>query len=449
MCVSIKTIPRITLQLIIISLFIFPLKMGWSKNIEKIYPATEPEIGEDFTDDYKVILGDNSATISVTLIDKYFNAGQVELRPWSDSYWPVYKGLIASRYADKSQPDDKNWYSYYSHYISKSSNSYVSSGDINILSPSEKYDLLIGDSNWNLTQYMWNKGKASFDKYGSVATWTGICHGWAAASQIGMPTPNKDITISDVTGRFNIRFNIFDIMALTSYYFAKTSLEDRFTGRRCRNPNPPRDGDRITDGSCFDINPMTWHLAVVNQVGKYKKSFIMDTSSNTEVWNYVIDSYELSYYNPITGESFSNLSNAIVRSDDYNSDPYKKYRSERAHYIVGIYMNVYHPGAISPHTGSPAKQLLERKKFVYELELDSQKNIIGGEWASNSSPDFIWLLPQQQNPFLDINNINNLSTSDQPIVDADLASQARVASEHGRTHKEVVYRLLHKSLTGD
>ncbi len=400
----------------------------------------------DPEDDFRVIVGQDAYSTSAVAIDRAYKSGQVKLAPWSDSYWPVYKGLIASRYADPTQPNNKVWYNYYSHYLSRPSSTYVTSNQINQLSPSEKYDLLVGDSNWTLTKIMWAKGKASYDKYGVVATWTGICHGWAAASQIGMPTPDNQITVYDVTGRYPITFYKFDIMALVSYYHAKASLEDRFTGRRCRKPNPPRDGDRILDGSCFDTNPMTWHLAVTNRVGRHKKSFVMDTSSNTEVWNYVVDSYETAYYNPITNEKFSNINNAIVPKNAYTFDPYKKYRAENTAYIVGIIMNVYHPAAITPHTGSPAKQLLEQKQFIYELELDSAKNIIGGEWVSKTSPDFIWLLTRNQNPFLNPAYIEYMENLNQPVVDNGLARSAINLSHRGHVNKEIIYRILHKSL---
>ena len=51
-----------------------------------------------------------------------------------------------------------------------------------LLSPAEKYDLLVGDANYGLTKQMWNAGKGYHDRYGSVESWMGYCHGWAPAA---------------------------------------------------------------------------------------------------------------------------------------------------------------------------------------------------------------------------------------------------------------------------
>lgn len=50
------------------------------------------------------------------------------------------------------------------------------------LSPSEKYDLLIGKDIFPLTKHMWNQGKQNHDRNGEVENWMDTCHGWATAS---------------------------------------------------------------------------------------------------------------------------------------------------------------------------------------------------------------------------------------------------------------------------
>lgn len=412
-------------------------------------PMAAPETGPDFTDDFRVILEGHPAITNLPALNESFNSSRVApLAPWSDSYWPTYRGLIATRYADPGLPDSKSWPTHHNFYLSRSSDSYIYSGKVNQLSPAEKYDLLVGDRNWTLTKYMWQKGRGYMNQFGFVPTWTGICHGWAAAAQVGIPSPDNQVTVVDVSGTIPITFRHFDIMALVSYLWANPAGEDKFTGRRCRSSNPNKDGDRIIDGACFDNNPMTWHLAVVNRVGALKKSFIMDTSYGTEVWNYPIDSYNISYFNPASLEFSPVLEDSIIAVENFPQDPLKSYRAPETKYIVGVMMDAFHPGAISPHTGTPSKQLLESKRFIYDLELNGNFEVIGGEWHSEEHPDFIWLYPETYNPFLSEDQRVNIDPNPTaPPVDSTMAQRARAFSERGRVLPEIVYKILHRSLS--
>ncbi len=385
---------------------------------------------------------------NIKALNQSFNSSQVAIEPWSDSYWPHYRGLIATRFSDPRLPDTKSWPTHHNFYLSHSAESYINSGRVNQLSPAEKYDLLIGDRNWTLTKHMWALGRGYMNQYNFVPTWVGICQGWGAASQIGLPSPEMEITVMDVNQTTSIKFNRFDITALVSYLWAKPQGEDRFTGRRCRNPNNKDENGRVLDGACFDNNPMTWHLAVVNRVGALKKAFVMDIESQAEVWNYVIDSYNINYFNPASMEFSSVLEDSIISVETFPSDPFKSYRGPETKYIVGVMMDVFYPGAVSPHSGMPSKQLLESKRFVYDLELDSNFEVVGGEWHSEDHSDFIWLYPEVYNPFLFPDQIIQIDPNPEaPPVDQALAEKARASSQRGRVLEEIVYKLLLKSVT--
>jgi hypothetical protein len=392
-------------------------------------PSAAPEVGEGFTDSFMPLLEGHPALTHFLSLQS-FNSSQVSREPWSDSYWPTYRGLIAARFADQRAPESKSWFNHHQFYVSHPSVNYVSSGHVSQLSPAEKYDLLIGDSNWTLTKHMWKRGQDAVDQFGHVPTWTGICHGWAAASQTHL-----------------ITFTHFDIMALVSYLWAHAPGENHFVGRRCRTQNPVKDGNRIIEGACFDNNPMTWHLATVNRVGVMKKSFIMDTSNNSEVWNYVIDRYNVSYFNPATLEYSSVVEDSVIDIKDFPHDPYKLYRAPQAKYLVGVMMDIFHPGAVSPHSGVPSKQLLERKRFAYDLELDENMEVIGGEWHTKDHSDFLWIYPERYNPFFTLTDTVSLDPNPlAPPADVALAALARESSLKGRVLSEIVYKLLHRSL---
>lgn len=414
--------------------------------ISQTAPSAAPEEGPGFTDHFTPLLEGHAALTQIFSLQAY-NQAQVIREPYSDSYWPTYRGLIATRYADPNSPNTKSWPTHHQFYLSHPSASYVSSGRINQLSPAEKYDLLVGDSEWTLTKHMWKRGQDSMNRFGFVPTWTGICHGWAAASQVGIPPPENKVTVLDVTQTRTITFTQFDIMALVSYLWANAPGENHFVGRRCRSQNPERVDDRIIEGACFDNNPMTWHLASVNRVGVMGKSFIMDTSNNSEVWNYVIDRYHLTYFNPASLEYSAVLQDSIISVEEFPHDPFKLFRAPGTKFLVGVMMDVFHPGAVSPHTGKPTKQLLESKRFIYDLELDENMEIIGGEWHTKDHSDFMWIYPERYNPFLFEDQFKLLDPNPLvPPADESVAAQARATSSRGRVLSEIVYRILHRSL---
>ena len=69
--------------------------------------------------------------------------------PWSDDYWAIYKGVLGARYADPNFPADADWKKNQDYIRAKPSAAILTSGSaarINQLSPSEKYDALVGDA---------------------------------------------------------------------------------------------------------------------------------------------------------------------------------------------------------------------------------------------------------------------------------------------------------------
>jgi len=49
--------------------------------------------------------------------------------------------------------------------------------------------------------------------------------------------------------------------------------------------------------------------------------------------------------------------------------------------------------AHQPLPASPHDDALNGARYMYDLELDAQGNIVGGEWYQNQHPDFLWLPP--------------------------------------------------------
>lgn len=328
---------------------------------------------------------------------KYQNLEQMELArlksaavkvlPWSDNYWPIYAGDTANRYADEKYRADLDWKKNESYLLAN-----LGIGDISMMSPAEKYDLLVGDSRYTLTRRMIDEGRPYYEHDGKVETWMGICHGWAPASYM-MERPKKLISVLAADGRTKIPFYPSDVKALASLLWANGSYTTKYIGGRCNLKDPPKDANgRSTDIDCLDSNPGTWHLAVVNQIGVSGRSFVFDVNYDYEVWNQPVISYSYEYINPKTRLKQNSLKDAAVNRGDFN-DPFKLYRAATAEKIVTIEMKVVYGSETFPNHSTEdgvAQDAHDSATYFYDLELDRNGVIVGGEWISENHPDFLW-----------------------------------------------------------
>lgn len=316
--------------------------------------------------------------------------------PWSDDYWGIYKGILGARYADSSFPKSSDWQKNFDYVRNNPSAAILASGNatkINQLSPAEKYDALVGDTNESLTKKMWAEGKSYYDAHGSVEMWMGICHGWAPAAYM-LARPTKSVTLKTPSG-VAIKFYPSDIKALASLLWANAASPTRFIGGRCNDKDPATDAvtGRVKSADCFDTNPGTWHLAIVNQIGVSKRSTVLDVTFDYEVWNQPIYAYEYRYFNPQTNNYASSIAEATVSKAAFTNDKFKAYRSSQTQSFVGIRMDVSYVVETSPsqrETDSPSQDAIQKVTYYYDLELDAANTIVGGEWYTNKHPDFLW-----------------------------------------------------------
>lgn len=411
-----------------------------------VVPFSEPFPDDDF----KVFL-DKQPYVSniMALQQSRLTQGQAEFEIWAGSYWPIHQGLLGMRFADPQFPRSKVFIENYNYHAINPPEFLILSGQINRLSPSEKYDLLIGDRNWTLTKAMWARGQSSLQKYGYVPTWTGICHGWSAAVHLGTKNPRQSVIVTDVTGQYAIEFYKQDIKALMSYLWAETGTSSLNVGNRCRQDTVIRDPlQRPLDPSCLDSNPMTWHLAATNRVGYYGKSFVMDSTSGSEVWNFAVKGYDYSYFNPRTFQTTHNIKAAIEPIAHLTNDKFKAHRSPKTRYVVGIVMDVFLPSIITPQVREGKNDRTKAENFVYDLELDENLNIVGGEWHSAARPDFLWSYPNDSRPL----SHDDVALNDSWDLDSRLpqnyAAKAIEASSRGKILARIA-EALHNESTRD
>ena len=77
-----------------------------------------------------------------------------------------------------------------------------------------------------MTIASWKEGDFYQEQYDDVASWMGICHGWAAAA-IALPRPKKKVTLKSPTGD-DIHFYPADIKALISLLYVKGAFKTHF-----------------------------------------------------------------------------------------------------------------------------------------------------------------------------------------------------------------------------
>lgn len=337
--------------------------------------------------------------------DEGLLAASLEQMPWSDTYWPIYKGILGQRYtSDSFNAVGINFNTYRSAVIGENSLTQVLARkdpfEIENLSPAEKYDLLIGIPEAHaenvegfLAPKMWEEGQYYADENGDVETWMGICHGWAAASFMA-PAPLTSVEVPSSIPDLKVSFFPSDLKGLTSYIWAKGDYDSSFIGGRCNHKDAKVDEEtgRLLDPECFDVSPAVWHLAVINQIGKAQRSFVMDASYDYEVWNQPVYSYSIQYVNPQTAKKYSNYKDAKINLSSYTKDKFKKWRSPKTKEIVGVRMEVKYVVENSPSHDLTEDDTQPRSvSYAYDLELNAQGEIVGGEWYLQAHPDFLWL----------------------------------------------------------
>jgi hypothetical protein len=322
---------------------------------------------------------------------------KLDVQPWSADYWPMANGSLGSRFADHDFPQSFDWKANFDYISERPASQIIESGDlerINLLSPSEKYDLIVGDDLGLLTKRMWADGARYFEKFGEVEAWFGVCHGWAAASYM-MDRPENAIRVPAKNHDFEITLYPSEIMALSSLLWSNVRTPTRLIGGRCNEKEPESDPEtgRIIAQECFDNNPGAWHQTVVSQLGVAKRSMIIDVAFDYQVWNQPVLEYNYRYFNPKTNEEVETLEEATVLLSEFEEDRFKKFRDKDSQYLVGVAMEIVYlveiPSNRNPVSVADDDQT-RQVVYLYDLELDSDKKIIGGEWYNNYHPDFIW-----------------------------------------------------------
>lgn len=307
---------------------------------------------------------------------------------WSETYWPSNLGGIAYRW-NHPNPEPFKYRKYTKDELKK-----LTLLEMSQLSPAELYDIAMGDYNYTLTK------KAMSLYTPRDLWWEGICHGWSQAAT-NYPEPDK-VTIMNKDG-IKVPFGSSDVKGLLAMHEAYNykSSTYAFLGKRCkasgkvpgegddrdRNVNPPS-AEEANTVECRDVNAGAFHIVIANMLGIHGKGFVADVDRFNDVWNQPVTHYStkiLGEIQPDANESAAGVERKIKIALKMTYGEELQFKTPER--VAAGKLNFV---SKNPVTGT-VHQEFRFKEYQYFIELDASGNIIGGEWLTETRPDFMWL----------------------------------------------------------
>jgi hypothetical protein len=355
------------------------------------------------------------------------------LSTWEERHNYVQKWTLRDILAVKDEDDRQDW--------------------IDKLSPTEKYDLAMGNLDTPLTTYYWNKMKEVNDAK-EMFVWRGFCDD-EAGSVVYFPEPQYEVVIHSRIPGVKIKFYLRDIKGLAALNMSQVGIDVPQSGTRCKEDDPKQGkSSEYLDYAAFDVNPAALHIALVNFIGKHNLPVLVDRDQERPVWNTPIKRYSFRYKNPKSGKRFDKLADALVEAAEFPQDKFKAYRSANAHYIVGVEMEAGYSTVYSESLGRDERERADEHMttLTYDLEIDLDGTIVGGEWHQEYHPDFLYVFLPGTEPFSEGEKLGgldkecyNLWKRDQPIPDT-WAQASEISSPKGQPLYLVVRKLVEWSL---
>ncbi len=278
--------------------------------------------------------------------------GRADRVPWTDTYWPETDGGISNRW----QTGEHRGY----ELLGLEALMDMSAEEIALLSPTEKYDLLVGNYQYALTR------RVQSENSGNESAWAGYCHGWTPASiHYEEPHPVEMINPDGLV----IPFGSSDVKALLTYFEGEVIRNSRYSeeqmpyGRRPRVMGSLCLSNDVNDPSCQDTNAGAFHIAVANQLGLRNEAFGIDATTTNEKWNQPVHAYRsevLGRRAPTVGASEHAVEELVVRTEiTWTAEVEPEWH---------------------PLLDTAGHKDVSRS-YTYTVELNEQGEIVGGQWV--------------------------------------------------------------------
>lgn len=260
-----------------------------------------------------------------------------------------------------------------------------------------------------------------------MSAWKGFCNGWALASTY-FKRPQYPVTLFGQLGK-PVVFYPEDIKTYSTVLSARAERQQfneatqkkepilfQMLGKRCHRKSKRE--------NCVGVNPAAFHIAVTQLLssGRY---IILDVDPGPEVWNHPVFYISFKYSLPkkatstepipalftniglvdYSGDYKSPLSFSKDKKIDFRPGSYRYPNHRPAKYIVkveaeAVVANFSQEMSIEKtdtpqilpngKTSYPNDERVGGLIYKYDLELDKDFEIIGGEWQSKQRPDFAW-----------------------------------------------------------
>jgi inner membrane protein len=253
-------------------------------------------------------------------------------------------------------------------------------------SPTEKYDLLVGDEAFTATRAALEQ---SHNANPRPRFWHGLCNGVAAAA-LAWPEPHLAVDAIGPAGQV-IRFHPNDVKALlaASYYWTQDMA---MIGGPCKRSS-------LDNGRWCSMNPAALAISVVNRVGLAHRSFLIDVYPSPRSQFYAVASARLE------------LRRAPYPLDD---TPLDEALATDARQLVDVAFTLQLSSTtLSPaladqladddHDGTHYREVgLHAVPFTWDatLAIDQAGNVIGGRWTGPTGDGPDSLLFESDQPLL-------------------------------------------------
>lgn len=243
--------------------------------------------------------------------------------------------------------------------------------------------------------------------------WYGHCNGTSVSgSRYQSPKNSVKRPKGCVVGSAScVEFSPADVRALLSEMNMNAKAQF-ISGRRCSltdaqlKSRPMLRSDPTVMDACDDVNPGSFHVSLVNFLGRMKQPIIFDQSQNNEVWNYPIYKYKYTVSGPLDEASAVAALQLGEPLENWVFNP-----KARSWYKVNMTVSYRNStNDVPPNAGATLVDSTDLN-YEYVLELDDNGDIIGGEWVGPhryNHPDFIWMPFEPADPTGDSSRGNPL-----------------------------------------
>lgn len=223
-------------------------------------------------------------------------------------------------------------------------------------------------------------------------SWYGHCNGTSVAAsryQNPLKTVLRPVGCNQSQGEC-VSFTPTDIRALLTEI--NMNAKSKFvSGNRCKlsqeeldaRPDIPIDPKKMDD--CDDVNPASFHVALVNFLGRKKQPLIMDLNRDVQVWNYPIYGYSYTAEGPLNEDQAIARLGLPIDTWIFNDN------AESWQFVT---MTLSYRQASTNFSNAGSKPPAVMRVYSYLLSLDKDGSIVGGQWVGNSRndhPDFLWM----------------------------------------------------------